>query len=423
MSQGHEGRGLPGGRGAVQRAYMMPLMPDGTSAKQGPSPAGVHQEPDGAAPRPAGPPVRGVAQGLTPARDRRAVALWLIAVSAMVWIMVALGGATRLGGSGLSIMEWAPLSGAIPPMSDHEWQRLYDLYRTIPQYALVNQGFGIEGFKSIFWLEWCHRLWGRLIGLVFAGGLVWFWARGRVPAGLKPRLVLLLVLGGLQGAVGWFMVASGFEADSTAVSPWRLVIHLALALLLYSVLVWTAMTLRHPEREATPGARPLRALAHPVAGLVVLTMLAGGFVAGIKAGLDYNTFPLMNGHLVPEGYLFLQPAWRNLFENVASVQFNHRLLATVTLVLVLVTAGLGVARLPAGRARRWSVLLGLAALAQYGLGVSTLIHGVPFALGTLHQSVAVAVLTCALGTMHALRRPRGAVAAVPQAMTRSGVAA
>lgn len=346
------------------------------------------------------------------ARNRRAVALWLILVAAMVWVMVALGGATRLTGSGLSIMEWAPVRGILPPLSEAEWQRLYDLYRTIPQYELVNQGFGLAGFKGIFWLEWTHRFWGRMIGLAFAGGLAWFWARGRIPAGLGGRLVLLLALGGLQGAVGWFMVASGFEADRTAVSPWRLVIHLALALVLYAVLAWTALGLLHPEREAPGGGGALRRLAHATAGLAGLTMLAGGFVAGIKAGFDYNTFPLMAGQWVPDGYLFLSPAWRNLFENVASVQFNHRLLATLTGLLAIATAWYGLSTLPrdttGGRRARWWVgALALATLAQYALGVAALVNVVPAWLGTLHQAMAVGVLTAALGTLHALRRPRG----------------
>lgn len=349
------------------------------------------------------------------ARNRRAVALWLILVAAMVWVMVALGGATRLTGSGLSIMEWAPVRGILPPLSEAEWRRLYDLYRTIPQYELVNQGFGLAGFKGIFWLEWTHRFWGRMIGLVFAGGLIWFWARGRIPAGLGGRLVLLLALGGLQGAVGWFMVASGFEADRTAVSPWRLVIHLALALVLYAVLAWTALGLLRPEREASVGGRVLRRLAHVTAGLAGLTMLAGGFVAGIKAGFDYNTFPLMAGQWVPDGYLFLSPAWRNLFENVASVQFNHRLLATLTGLLAIATAWYGLSTLPrdtagARRARWWVGALALATLAQYALGVAALVNVVPAWLGTLHQAMAVGVLTAALGTLHALRRPRGGAA-------------
>ncbi|MBP0491306.1 COX15/CtaA family protein [Pararoseomonas indoligenes] len=343
-----------------------------------------------------------------PTGRARAVAWWLLAVAAMVWVMVALGGATRLTGSGLSIMEWAPLRGTLPPMSEAEWNRLYDLYRTIPQYELVNRGFGLEGFKGIFWLEWTHRLWGRLIGLVYGLGLLWFWMRGAIPKGYGRRLVLLLALGGLQGAVGWFMVASGFEADRTAVSPWRLVIHLSLALLLFAVLLWTALSLLRPGRDAPAEARFLRPLAHATAGLVVLTMLAGGFVAGIKAGLDYNTFPLMAGQIVPEGYggtgatTFLHA----LVGDVATVQFNHRLLATLTGLSALALGALGLARLPRGPARRAAGGCTAVVLLQYGLGVSTLVHAVPAWLGTLHQTVAVAVLAGALVLLHALRGPR-----------------
>ncbi|HEY8613172.1 MAG TPA: COX15/CtaA family protein [Roseomonas sp.] len=341
-----------------------------------------------------------------PAGRSRAVALWLLAVAAMVWAMVALGGATRLTGSGLSIMEWAPLRGTLPPMSEAEWNRLYELYRTIPQYELVNRGFGLEGFKGIFWLEWTHRLWGRLIGLVYAAGLAWFWLRGAIPKGYGRRLVLLLALGGLQGAVGWFMVASGFEADRTAVSPWRLVIHLGLALLLFAMLLWTALTLLRPDRDAPAEAAPLRPLAHATAGLVVLAMLAGGFVAGIKAGLDYNTFPLMGGRLLPEGYGGMTSFAQSLVSDVATVQFNHRLIATLAGVAAIALGWLALRRLPAGAARGAAIGLTGVVMLQYALGVATLLNAVPVWLGTLHQTVAVGVLAAALVLLHALRRPR-----------------
>jgi cytochrome c oxidase assembly protein subunit 15 len=319
----------------------------------------------------------------------------------MVWAMVALGGATRLSGSGLSIMEWAPIMGAVPPLSDAEWQRLYDLYRTVPQYALVNQGFGMEGFKRIFWLEWAHRFWGRAIGLVYVAGLAWFWARGRIPGGLKPRLLLLLALGGTQGAVGWFMVASGFEADRTAVSPWRLVAHLGLALVLYAALFWTALGLLTPREEppplgAAPAWRSVRRQVQAAAWLLGAAMLAGGFTAGIRAGLDYNTFPLMDGRLVPEGYWRLEPAWLNLAENVATVQFNHRLLATLAGLAAFGAAFAARRRLPEGPARRACLGLGAAVALQYALGVATLLLAVPAWLGTLHQANAVLVLSAAL---------------------------
>ena len=334
----------------------------------------------------------------------RPIAYWLLTVAGMVWVMVALGGATRLTGSGLSIMEWAPLSGTLPPLSEAEWRRLYDLYRTIPQYALVNQGFGLEGFKEIFWLEWAHRLWGRLIGLAYALPLAWFWLRGRIPSSYKPRLLLLLLLGGLQGAVGWFMVASGFEADRTTVSPYRLVMHLGLALGLYAALLWTGLTvLRGPATGAPP--RTVRRQALAAAWLVVAAMLAGGFVAGNRAGLDYNTFPLMDGQLVPEGYWRLVPGWTNLTANIATVQFNHRLLATLATLAALGAAAAGWRRLPPGFARQACLGLGAAACLQYTLGIATLLLHVPAWLGTLHQACAVLILTAALLALHALRTP------------------
>ncbi len=335
-------------------------------------------------------------------RDSRAVAYWLLTVCGLIWVMVALGGATRLTGSGLSIMEWAPLSGTLPPLSDAEWMRLYELYRTVPQYALVNAGFGIEGFKQIFWLEWAHRFWGRLIGLAFAVPLAVFWLRGRLPAGLLLRLLGLLALGGLQGAIGWFMVASGFDADRTTVSPYRLVLHLGLALVLFSCVLWTALGLLRPQAEPPAGAARLRRLVHSAAGLAVLTMLAGGFVAGLRAGFDFNTWPLMDGRLVPPGYL--AAGWYSVMTDIATVQFHHRVLATLAGLLAL-GAGIAALRLlPPGFARLAVLALGGTVLLQYVLGVATLLHVVPVGLGTLHQATAVAVLAAALCAIHGLRR-------------------
>lgn len=342
--------------------------------------------------------------------------MWLFVICAMLLVMVSLGGATRLTGSGLSIMEWAPLMGTLPPLSDAEWERLYALYQQIPQYSLVNHGFGIEGFKGIFWLEWAHRLWGRLIGIAFLLPLVWFAARGAIDGRLARRLGLLFVLGGLQGAIGWFMVASGFAADSTAVSPYRLVVHLAMALVLYSVILWTALGLWHdgdpaPAQPATVSPA-LRRLSVAVLHLVALTVVAGGFVAGMRAGLTYNTFPLMDGRLVPEGYWAL-PGLRNLAENIPAVQFNHRLLATGTALLALGTVAYGLRARVQGVVRARLLLLGGAVLAQYALGVATLLWVVPVALGTAHQAMAVLVLTAALALLHA--QPRRAVPpALPQ---------
>jgi len=336
-------------------------------------------------------------------RGRRLVAAWLFGVAFMVLVMVVLGGATRLTGSGLSIMEWAPLAGALPPMSHVEWQRLYHLYQQIPQYALVNQEFGLAGFKQIFWLEWIHRLWGRLIGVAFLLPLIWFWASGRIARRLRPMMVGLFLLGGLQGAIGWFMVASGFFPESTAVSPYRLVIHLALALFLYAALVWTGLSVLWPKPPRPAASRLVHNLGWLGCGAIAMTMLAGGFVAGIGAGFDYNTFPLMGGRLVPEGYAALDPFVRNLTENVAAVQFDHRLLASLTLLVVAVTFGFGLSTNPPRPARIALIALGAATVVQYLLGVATLLLVVPVALAASHQAGAALLLTAAIVLVHATR--------------------
>lgn len=332
-------------------------------------------------------------------QSRRIVAIWLFTVAAMIMVMIVLGGATRLTGSGLSIMEWAPIMGILPPNTDAEWHRLFALYQQIPQYTLVNDGFGLAGFKQIFWLEWTHRLWGRLIGFAFLVPLIWLWATARIEHRLLPRLGLLFVLGGMQGAVGWFMVASGFLPDSTAVSPYRLVIHLALALTLYAAIVWTALSTLYPLRHRAAAAKWVVALALSCLAMVSLTIVAGGFTAGLHAGLTYNTFPLMDGSLVPDGYDALQPWVRNLTENVAAVQFDHRVLATLTLVLVSTMAALG---WRAGLPRPIAVGLVVAVACQYLLGVTTLLLAVPVAIGTLHQLGAVLLLTVMLIVVHRL---------------------
>ncbi len=346
-------------------------------------------------------------------QQARPVAVWLFGMCAMLLVMVSLGGATRLTGSGLSIMEWKPLMGALPPLSDTEWQRLYRLYQQIPQYALVNQGFGLAGFKHIFWLEWTHRLWGRLIGLAFLGPLVWFALGGAIGRRLAWRLGLLFLLGGLQGAIGWFMVASGFAADSTAVSPYRLVVHLVMALSLYAAIFWTALTLWQEGVAPAPAGERIRGLRALIAGTccaVAVTIVAGGFVAGLHAGLTYNSFPLMDGSLVPAGIAQLQPFVRNMTENVATVQFDHRLLATVTALLASATLVVGLRGGVAGRLRTALLALGLAVLGQYALGVTTLLWVVPPALGTMHQAMAVLVLTAALAALHAGRSQAAAPA-------------
>ncbi len=341
----------------------------------------------------------------TSPRSRRMVAIWLYCVAGMILVMIALGGATRLTGSGLSIMEWAPIMGAIPPLTDTEWHRLYALYQQIPQYDLVNNGFGLAGFKRIFWLEWTHRLWGRLIGAAFFIPLIWLAVTGRLERRLLPRLLGFFVLGGLQGAIGWFMVESGFFPDATAVAPVRLVAHLTLAVILYVTVLWTALSLFPPGPRMGEAGPVLKFFAWATTGLVALTIAAGGFVAGLHAGLVYNTFPWMDGRLVPEGYADLRPFARNLIAGIPAVQFDHRVLATLTL---LSASGLVIAAWPYRDRLGWRMgFVAAAVLAQYALGVATLLLVVPAGLAMLHQIGATILLTAVLLVVHALRYARG----------------
>ena len=338
---------------------------------------------------------------------RRLVATWLFSVCAMVWGLVVLGGVTRLTGSGLSIMEWAPVSGILPPLNGEDWRKLFDLYRTIPQYHLLHEGMGLDGFQRLFWLEWTHRLWGRLIGVVVFVPLVWLAATRRIDGRLVPRLLLIFVLGGLQGAVGWFMVASGFFPDSTSVAPARLVVHLGLALALYVAILWTGLSVLRPvPPRPFAGSRLLRGLAAAAAAALGLAILAGGFVAGTHAGLEYNTFPLMEGRLVPANYARLEPLWRNLTQNIAAVQFDHRLLATAAAILASAVVAVALARPVPRPVRTGALALGLAVLAQYALGVATLLWVVPVPLAAAHQANAVLALTAAVAVLHRLRPAR-----------------
>ncbi|MBY0339753.1 MAG: COX15/CtaA family protein, partial [Rhodocyclaceae bacterium] len=269
----------------------------------------------------------------TAADGRKPVAIWLLICCAMVFCTLVVGGVTRLTDSGLSIVEWQPLLGAIPPLTHEDWLLAFEKYKQIPQFSQVNHDMTLDGFQYIFWWEWAHRQIGRVIGIVFFIPLVWFWVRGRIPRGYKWKLVGFLILGGLQGAMGWYMVKSGLVED-VRVSQYRLTAHLGLAFLVFGLMLWTALGLLR-ERSAyfhTPAA--VRRFALLVLGVVSLMVLSGGFVAGLRAGLAYNTFPLMNGHLVPPDLLAMTPWWLNFFSNISTVQFDHRMIAYVLMVLV-----------------------------------------------------------------------------------------
>jgi len=262
-----------------------------------------------------------------PAHERT-LALWLLICCAMIFAMVVLGGVTRLTGSGLSMVQWDPIFGVVPPLSQAEWQTVFDQYRASPEYQKVNMHMEVEDFKSIYWFEFAHRLLGRTIGTVFLLPFLYFLWRGWVRRPLIPKLVGMFVLGGLQGVLGWYMVASGL-VDNPHVSHYRLTAHLLLAFLIYGFIFWTALDLLQPSRATDATLRPrLRTGAWLFLILVMVTVSSGGLVAGLKAGFAYSTFPLMDGHLVPEVIFLLEPRWRNFFENIATVQFDHRLLAT-----------------------------------------------------------------------------------------------
>ena len=327
------------------------------------------------------------------ARDRKAIRIWLYAICLLILAMVVVGGATRLTESGLSITEWKPIHGVIPPLSVAEWEEELEKYRQIPEYQLINKGMSLQEFKVIFWWEWSHRLLGRLIGVAFFVPMVWFWARGRVEPWLKPWLVAGLALGGLQGAIGWWMVASGL-VDRVDVSQYRLATHLTLACLIFAYLFGLARYLAF-----APGRRPSAARAHPlslVAALLVaavfIQIFLGGLVAGLKAGHSFNTWPLMDGALVPSGLWMMSPVWLNHFESVLTVQFQHRVAAYVVVALAIAVFWAIARRADTRHLRAAGLAASAVLLAQMTIGIATLIGQIPFGLALLHQGFAVIVV-------------------------------
>lgn len=305
------------------------------------------------------------------------ISRWLDLVALMIAAMVVVGGATRLTGSGLSITEWAPIMGAIPPLSVADWQAAFAKYQQSSQYILQNSAMTISDFHFIFWWEWSHRFLGRMIGFVVFLPLIYFWWRKMLPAGLWPRIVILLVLGAAQGALGWFMVTSGLE-DRVSVTQYRLAAHLTFAMILFAYVIWLRFTLAQR-------LKPYWGLGALIVALVLLQIAAGGFVAGLNAGQGYNTWPLMDGAFIPQGLLAMQPWWLNSFENAMAVQFNHRILAYLIFCLTLWQA-----TALKGRAQ---ILLLAAVTGQIALGITTLLLHVPMLVALIHQAGALVVLT------------------------------
>ena len=326
------------------------------------------------------------------------VAVWLFLCAGMVVAMMIIGAITRLTESGLSMVEWRPLIGAWPPTDAAEWQRVFDLYRQTSEYKLANAGMSLAEFKTIFWWEFIHRLWGRLIGVVFFLPFLFFLLTKRIPRGYTPHLVALFLLGGLQGVIGWWMVKSGF-VDRTDVSQYRLTVHLGMAFGILGYLLWVALRLVAP-REPVPGAP--RRLAWGAFGVVSLTVLAGGLVAGLNAGLTYNSWPLMDGDVVPAGALELSPWWLNGFENVATVQFDHRMMAYAS-TLMVGWLWLAVRRADATpRVQLATNAMAVMVVAQVFLGIATLLLVVPLPLAVLHQLGAAMLFSLTLWTVYEL---------------------
>ncbi len=329
------------------------------------------------------------------------VATWLLVCCALVFAMVVLGGVTRLTGSGLSMVDWRPLMGWLPPITDIQWQRVFELYQNSPEYLKVNSHMDVHAFKSIFWLEYLHRLLGRMIGIIFLVPFLVFLAKGYIRKIEWPKYLLMFVLGGMQGVLGWYMVKSGL-VNNPHVSQYRLTAHLIAAFAIYAYMFWVAMSLLFPASGTKKHAWYPRAFALTV--LTSTTIISGGFVAGLKAGKIYNTFPMMGDYWLPPGMFALEPLWRNFFDNMATVQLDHRVLAITTFVATVSFWFFAPRdKLPA-RTRPALTAMLHTVLMQVILGITTLLLMVPVALGVAHQAVALLLFTVSLYVLHSLRR-------------------
>jgi heme a synthase len=333
-------------------------------------------------------------------RYDRQIAQWLVFCAVVIFAMILLGGATRLTNSGLSIVEWKPLVGAIPPLSEHDWQETFEKYKQFPEYQKINHGMSLHEFKTIFMYEYLHRLLGRLIGVLFAVPMIYFAVRRRLRPGLAPGLVALFFLGGLQGLLGWYMVKSGL-VDNPRVSQYRLTAHLGVAVAIYAYMLWLAFELLFArDRKTVAERRPHARWTLVLVALVYLMILSGGMVAGTDAGFAYPTWPLMGDSFIPRGLYATSPAWLAMFEDITTIQFNHRMFAYFLFVVLNVSAFLVYRRSTTGRGRLAAILLVLTLVIQVILGISTLLLHVPVALGVAHQGGAVLLLTATLFLSH-----------------------
>jgi cytochrome c oxidase assembly protein subunit 15 len=342
---------------------------------------------------------------MTDTPSQKPIAIWLLVCCATVFGMVVLGGVTRLTGSGLSMVEWAPIMGALPPLNQAEWNEAFRLYQQYPEFQLKNFSMNLDDFKSIFWFEYSHRLLGRAIGLMFFIPFMFFLFTGRIQKTLTPKLIAMFILGGLQGLMGWYMVKSGLVNDPH-VSQYRLTAHLSLAIIIYAYMFWVALELLYPGPEpgTTAEGQKLFRLSLIISFAIFLTMVTGAFVAGTRAGFAFNTFPLMDGQLIPDGLFYEKPLWRNFFENIVTVQFDHRVMATVLFVVIPLFWWKAAGRTTQPRIKTGLNLLLIALIIQLALGISTLLLVVPVALAAAHQGGALVLLTASLFVNQQLRR-------------------
>jgi len=336
----------------------------------------------------------------SPSVDRR-IAKWLLICCALVFVMVVLGGVTRLTGSGLSMVNWRPVTGILPPLGDAAWTEAFAMYQTSPEFQKVNSQMNVQDFKGIFWLEYLHRLLGRTIGIVFFVPFLVFAWKGYIRRNEWPKYTAMFVLGGMQGVLGWYMVKSGL-VDNPHVSQYRLTAHLLAAFAIYAYMFWVALSLLYPSENTS--VHPWYKKTLGLLGLISVTVVSGGFVAGLKAGKVYNTFPMMGEYWIPPGSFALEPWWRNFFDNIATVQFDHRVLALTTFALIVAYwLKFPKTELPMRIRKGVNALLHTAIL-QVVLGISTLLLVVPIPLAAAHQGVAMVLFTVALFVCHGLRR-------------------
>jgi len=343
-------------------------------------------------------------------KNDKQVAIWLMSVAAVIFFMIMLGGATRLTHSGLSMVDWNPIMGVVPPLNDAEWEQTFKRYQEFPEYQKVNRGMTVDEFKSIFYYEYFHRVLGRLIGLIFLIPFLFLWFRGTIRRNMLPQMIILFILGGLQGVLGWYMVKSGLVKDPQ-VSQYRLTAHLLAAVMIYGYLLWVAFGLIKKSTHTLSNniGKKLYRYSIALTGLIVFMISTGGFVAGTKAGYAYNTFPLMAGKFIPDGMYTLQPFWLNWFENITTIQFNHRMIAYL-LILLIPFYSFSVRRLAITTRSMFAAHLLLAMLIiQVSLGVATLLLNMPVAIAVIHQGGAIVLFTIALFITREIRQEKGVV--------------